>query len=49
MDFKPMSSYQRLLVHRVAQHFKLDHVVVDVEPGGAKRAIVLYKSASCRM
>mmetsp|Transcript_11670 Transcript_11670/g.16202 ORF Transcript_11670/g.16202 Transcript_11670/m.16202 type:complete len:715 (-) Transcript_11670:24-2168(-) len=46
-EFPPMSSYQRLIVHRVAQYFKLDHVVVEAEPG--KRAVVLYKTPASRV
>lgn len=42
-----MSSYHRLIIHRAAQYFKVDHIVVDVEPG--KRAVVLIKSPNCRM
>ncbi len=44
-----MSSYQRLIVHRVAQYFKLHHTVADVEAGGQKRAIVLFKTPESRM
>jgi hypothetical protein len=42
LDFPPMTSYQRLIVHRVAQHFKLGHTVVDFD--GARRAIILFKT-----
>eukprot|EP01114_Cavostelium_apophysatum_P017608 TRINITY_DN5280_c0_g2_i1.p1 TRINITY_DN5280_c0_g2~~TRINITY_DN5280_c0_g2_i1.p1 ORF type:complete len:806 (+),score=200.72 TRINITY_DN5280_c0_g2_i1:286-2703(+) len=45
-DFPPMSSYHRLIVHRVAQYFKLDHIVVDLE--GGKRAVALLKSPESR-
>jgi len=30
LKFPPMSSYQRLIVHRVANHFGLEHTVLDV-------------------
>jgi len=41
LEFPPMSSYQRLIVHRVAQYYKLDHTVVDIEGG---KGIVLTKN-----
>lgn len=44
-----MSSYQRLIVHRVAQHFRLHHVVVDTDGQGQKRAIVLFKTPESRV
>ncbi|CAH1757448.1 11896_t:CDS:10, partial [Entrophospora sp. SA101] len=39
LEFPPMNSYQRLIIHRVAQYFKLSHVV---DTSG--KAVVLYKS-----
>ncbi|CAG8573128.1 1769_t:CDS:2, partial [Scutellospora calospora] len=39
LEFPPMNSYQRLIVHRVAQYFKLSHVV-----DSSGKAVVLYKS-----
>ncbi|KAL6076453.1 NAD(P)-dependent oxidoreductase [Balamuthia mandrillaris] len=42
-EFGPMSSYQRLIVHRVAQYFSLRHTSVEV--GSGQRTIVLYKTA----
>ncbi|CAI2165045.1 7845_t:CDS:2 [Funneliformis geosporum] len=44
LEFPPMNSYQRLIVHRVAQYFKLSHVV---DTSG--KAVVLYKSAETQM
>lgn len=50
LDLPAMSSYQRLIVHRVAQHFRLHHTVVDPEgQAGQKRAIILFKTAESRM
>ncbi|CAG8559444.1 12784_t:CDS:2, partial [Ambispora gerdemannii] len=40
LEFPQMNSYQRLIVHRVAQYFKLSHVV-----DSSGKAVVLYKSA----
>jgi hypothetical protein len=55
-EMKPMNPYQRLLVHRVAQYFKLDHVVADVlntgimdEASKQKRAMILFKSPLSRV
>lgn len=39
-----MNSYQRLIVHRAAQYFKLSHVV-----DSTKKAIVLYKAEDTEM
>ncbi|CAG8541257.1 10788_t:CDS:2, partial [Diversispora eburnea] len=39
LEFPPMNSYQRLIVHRVAQYFKLSHVVDN-----SGKAVILYKS-----
>ncbi|CAJ0634914.1 2187_t:CDS:2, partial [Entrophospora sp. SA101] len=39
LEFPPMNSYQRLIIHRVAQYFKLSHVV-----DASGKAVVLYKS-----
>jgi len=47
LDFPPTSSYQRLIIHRIAQYFKLEHAVLDVE--GGKRAIVLSKTDESRI
>ncbi|CAG8450738.1 5772_t:CDS:2 [Funneliformis caledonium] len=44
LEFPPMNSYQRLIVHRVAQYFKLSHVV---DTSG--KAVVLYKSAETQI
>jgi hypothetical protein len=44
-----MSSYQRLIVHRVAHHFRLHHVVVDPDGLGQKRAIILFKTPESRV
>ncbi|PRP72780.1 hypothetical protein PROFUN_07680 [Planoprotostelium fungivorum] len=43
----PQSSYQRLIVHRVAQYFQLEHIVVEQEPG--KRAVALQKTPDSRV
>eukprot|EP00163_Fabomonas_tropica_P020884 TRINITY_DN36800_c0_g1_i1.p1 TRINITY_DN36800_c0_g1~~TRINITY_DN36800_c0_g1_i1.p1 ORF type:complete len:161 (+),score=22.57 TRINITY_DN36800_c0_g1_i1:409-891(+) len=51
LAFPPMISYHRLLLHRVADIFKIDHVVqdTDAESGmvgtATKRIVVLYKAA----
>jgi len=42
LDLPPIGSYQRLVVHRVAQYFNLDHAVIG--PQGTKRAISLFKN-----
>lgn len=47
LNFPPTSSYQRLIIHRVAQYFKIDHVVLDAE--GGKRAVCLFKTAESRV
>ncbi|KAK9759865.1 hypothetical protein K7432_016669 [Basidiobolus ranarum] len=39
LEFPQMNAYQRLIVHRVAQYFKLSHVV-----DSSKKAVILYKS-----
>eukprot|EP00698_Gefionella_okellyi_P012190 TRINITY_DN3263_c0_g1_i1.p1 TRINITY_DN3263_c0_g1~~TRINITY_DN3263_c0_g1_i1.p1 ORF type:complete len:766 (-),score=157.67 TRINITY_DN3263_c0_g1_i1:32-2329(-) len=39
LEFPPMSSYHRLLVHRVAHYFKLDHKV-----DGSGKKVVLFKT-----
>nr|CAG8562628.1 6268_t:CDS:2 [Entrophospora candida] len=39
LEFPPMNSYQRLIIHRVAQYFKLSHVV-----DASGKAVILYKS-----
>jgi hypothetical protein len=53
LELKPMTSYQRLIVHRVAHYFKLDHVVVDSQNPSDdalnKRKMVLYKSQETRV
>ncbi|ORZ37283.1 hypothetical protein BCR44DRAFT_1042992 [Catenaria anguillulae PL171] len=45
LDFPPMNSYQRLLIHRVAQYFGLDHVVLSSMDDGRTRS----SSASSNM
>lgn len=47
LEFPPTSSYQRLIIHRVAQYFNLEHIVVDVE--GGKRAVVLLKTSGTKI
>eukprot|EP01135_Chromosphaera_perkinsii_P011672 Nk52_evm10s2473 gene=Nk52_evmTU10s2473 len=42
LEFPPMTSYHRLIVHRSAQFFGLDHVV---DPSG--RCVHVYKSEIC--
>ncbi|CAG8784505.1 9737_t:CDS:2, partial [Dentiscutata erythropus] len=44
LEFPPMNSYQRLIVHRVAQYFKLSHVV-----DSSGKAVVLYKSSETQI
>ncbi|CAG8707580.1 20434_t:CDS:2 [Gigaspora margarita] len=44
LEFPPMNSYQRLIVHRVAQYFKLSHVV-----DSSGKAVVLYKSSDTQI
>jgi len=41
-----MSSYQRLIIHRVAQYFHLDHTPVEIEQ---KRAVLVTKNPASRM
>lgn len=33
LDFPPLSSYHRLIIHRLAQRFGLDHMAID--PGSS--------------
>ncbi len=33
LDFPPLSSYHRLIIHRLAQRFGLDHTAID--PGSS--------------
>lgn len=47
IDFPAMSAYQRLIVHRVASYFHLDHIVQEKEPG--KRSIILFKTNQSKM
>lgn len=47
LEFPPMSSYQRLIVHRVADYFRLQHLAIDKEPG--KRGVVLMKDPHSRI
>eukprot|EP01094_Clydonella_sp_ATCC50884_P024007 TRINITY_DN590_c0_g1_i1.p1 TRINITY_DN590_c0_g1~~TRINITY_DN590_c0_g1_i1.p1 ORF type:complete len:622 (+),score=77.61 TRINITY_DN590_c0_g1_i1:166-2031(+) len=47
LEFPPMTSYQRLIVHRVADCFLLQHIAVDKEPG--KRGVALVKLPSSRI
>ncbi|ORX89478.1 hypothetical protein K493DRAFT_233332 [Basidiobolus meristosporus CBS 931.73] len=44
LEFPQMNAYQRLIVHRVAQYFKLSHVV-----DSSKKAVILYKSPETEM
>jgi len=39
-----MNPYHRRIVHRVAQYFKLDHVL-----DSKKQAVVIYKNQNCTM
>jgi hypothetical protein len=42
-----MTSYQRLIVHRVAQYFHLEHAVLELD--GLRRTIMLTKTSESRM
>ena len=48
LEFPPMDSYQRLVVHRVAQYFKLDHAVIGPTINN-KRTVVLFKKPNSQM
>eukprot|EP01117_Protostelium_nocturnum_P013551 TRINITY_DN5063_c0_g2_i2.p1 TRINITY_DN5063_c0_g2~~TRINITY_DN5063_c0_g2_i2.p1 ORF type:complete len:867 (-),score=327.89 TRINITY_DN5063_c0_g2_i2:39-2639(-) len=47
LQFPSQSSYQRLIIHRVAQYFQLEHIVSEHEPG--KRSVVLQKTPNSRV
>eukprot|EP01102_Stenamoeba_stenopodia_P012722 TRINITY_DN4044_c0_g2_i1.p1 TRINITY_DN4044_c0_g2~~TRINITY_DN4044_c0_g2_i1.p1 ORF type:complete len:621 (-),score=98.30 TRINITY_DN4044_c0_g2_i1:995-2857(-) len=47
LSFPPMSSYQRLIVHRVAQYFNLEHTALDIYP--QQRTVVLLKTPETKM
>ena len=34
LDFPPLSSYHRLIIHRLAQRFSLDHIAIDPSSSG---------------
>jgi hypothetical protein len=42
-----MSSYQRLIVHRVAQYFHLEHAAFDLD--SQRRAVILFKTPESRV
>jgi hypothetical protein len=46
MEFPPMSSYHRMIVHKVAQHYRLQHQVVGYGP---QRAILVHKCAATQL
>eukprot|EP00009_Paramoeba_aestuarina_P008543 CAMPEP_0201517906 /NCGR_PEP_ID=MMETSP0161_2-20130828/8882_1 /ASSEMBLY_ACC=CAM_ASM_000251 /TAXON_ID=180227 /ORGANISM="Neoparamoeba aestuarina, Strain SoJaBio B1-5/56/2" /LENGTH=566 /DNA_ID=CAMNT_0047915535 /DNA_START=149 /DNA_END=1849 /DNA_ORIENTATION=+ len=46
LDFPPMSSYQRLMAHRIAEYYHMEHTVVDLD--NSRRAVVLFKTAGSR-
>eukprot|EP01119_Soliformovum_irregulare_P009769 TRINITY_DN2349_c0_g1_i4.p1 TRINITY_DN2349_c0_g1~~TRINITY_DN2349_c0_g1_i4.p1 ORF type:complete len:641 (+),score=157.85 TRINITY_DN2349_c0_g1_i4:113-2035(+) len=46
-EFPSTSSYQRLIVHRVADYYKLNHVATDSDTG--KRSVVLFKTPDSRI
>jgi len=55
LQFPPMSSYNRMIIHKMAQHFKLEHNVVDIASPSfpapntqQKRAVVLFKTSESR-
>lgn len=41
LEFPPLQSYQRLLVHKVAEYYELGHITPDA--GGHRRAVILSK------
>lgn len=47
LELPPMSSYQRLIVHRVAQYFRLDHTAVDLDR--ERRGIILHKTPDSKV
>jgi len=47
LEFPAMSSYQRLILHRVAQYFRLEHSVVELD--ALKRTIILNKTSESRI
>lgn len=42
-----MTSYQRLIVHRVAQYYRLEHAVLELD--GLRRTIMLTKTSESIM
>jgi len=42
LDFPPMSSYQRLMAHRIAEYYHMEHTAVDLD--NSRRAVVLFKT-----
>ena len=48
LEFPPLASFQRLIIHRVASYFRLAHIV-----GGnknmAKRPVILHRLRTSRM
>eukprot|EP01113_Clastostelium_recurvatum_P027668 TRINITY_DN3341_c0_g1_i1.p1 TRINITY_DN3341_c0_g1~~TRINITY_DN3341_c0_g1_i1.p1 ORF type:complete len:853 (+),score=161.07 TRINITY_DN3341_c0_g1_i1:126-2684(+) len=54
LEFPPMSSYHRMLVHRAAHYFSLDHAVIQVpelDPttGQPRKAVVVYRNRESRI
>jgi len=47
LTLPPMTSYRRLIVHRVAQYFKLQHTAVELE--GGHRGLILSKTEESRV
>jgi len=47
LELPPMSSYNRLIAHRVADYFHLEHVAMEFE--GGKRTVVLFKTNETKL
>merc|ERR1711974_499753 len=46
LDFSPMSSYQRLIIHKVADYFRLQHTTVEHE---GKQLVVVFRAPGSRI
>eukprot|EP00339_Tiarina_fusa_P001282 CAMPEP_0117034404 /NCGR_PEP_ID=MMETSP0472-20121206/24497_1 /TAXON_ID=693140 ORGANISM="Tiarina fusus, Strain LIS" /NCGR_SAMPLE_ID=MMETSP0472 /ASSEMBLY_ACC=CAM_ASM_000603 /LENGTH=524 /DNA_ID=CAMNT_0004743565 /DNA_START=168 /DNA_END=1739 /DNA_ORIENTATION=+ len=48
LEFPPMSTFQRLIVHRVANYFKLGHNVSG-NPNNTRRPVILHKTQESKI